>query len=94
MKVELPDAVRPVWNLLVHISIGAILLAAMLAIEVLLAGFVRLLGMIPFAPGWLKEAAEPMEQGLFLLDLFVVGLFLTAEVVKLLKGFWKEIRHG
>jgi hypothetical protein len=94
MKLALPDALKPVWTLVVHIVMGTLAFAAVLVVAVILAGFIRLVAMVPFAPEWLPDAAELVEKGLFYVDLFVSGLFLIAEVAKFIKGLWEEIRHG
>ena len=92
-RFELPAAVKPVWQLVVHLAIGAAAFASVLVIAVLLAGFIHLLALVPFAPEWLTRAAEFVEQALFVLDLLTAGLFLAAEVVKFTKRIWSEVRN-
>ena len=91
-RFAMPAAVKPVWVLVVHLAIGAAAFASVLVIAVLLAGFIHLLALIPFAPDWLTRAAEFVDQALFVLDLFTAGLFLAAEVVKFAKRLWSEVR--
>jgi len=86
--------VKPLAAMFFHIGVGAILLAGLLVIELLLAGFIHLLALAPWAPAWLNDASEIVEQALFMFDLVVCALFLGAELIKLCKSFWKEIRNG
>lgn len=94
MALKLPEAAKPLANLVLHIAIGAALFGAMILIEVLLAGFLQLVSMIPFFPHWLDYATDVLEQGLFMFDVLIVSLFLIAELIKLVIGFWSEIRNG
>ena len=94
MKFKLPEAVEPVWTFVTHLAVGAAMLMALIVIEVLLAGFLALVITIPFAPRWLADAANLLEQVLFGLDLLVMGLFLMAEVAKLVLALVKEVRGG
>lgn len=90
----MPEAVKPVLNLVAHIVIGASLFAAIVLIEVLLAGVLRLVAAIPFAPQWLDRIIDVVERALFGFDLLVAGLFLLAEAIKFARGLWRELRRG
>ncbi len=94
MALKLPEGLRPVADFAVQVAVGAAAFAVVMVVAVLLAGFIRALSLVPFAPIWLTAAAEWTEKGLFAIDLFGLGLFLLGEVAKLVRGLWKELIHG
>ncbi|WP_066807152.1 hypothetical protein [Sphingomonas asaccharolytica] len=94
MQIKVPESLRPVWDLVVHIVIGAIMLGGILVVELLLAGFIKLIGMAPFAPTWFPAASEVTERGLFAFDVLIGFLFLLTELIKFGKSSWREVRDG
>ena len=57
-RFKLPAAIKPVWDLLVHLTIGATVFGGVPLLALLFAGLIRLIGLVPFAPWWLVTAAE------------------------------------
>ena len=94
MAIKLPEAVKPVLNLVFHVIIGASLFAAIVLVEVMLAGVLKALALIPFAPHWLDRITDVVERALFAFDLCVAGLFLIAEAIKFVRGLWNGVRLG
>ena len=92
MSLTLPEAVRPVWDFVVHVAIGAIAFVAVLLIAVAIAGVVKGIEGLGFAPLWLMDAAHWVEWAIFWLDLFLFGLFFLAEALKLTRRLVKEMR--
>jgi len=94
MAIKLPEAAKPLADFVVQVVIGAIVFILVLLVAVIVAGAIRGIAMLPFAPEWLVTAAEWAEQMLFGLDLFTFALFLLTEAFKLGRGLWKEITGG
>jgi hypothetical protein len=94
MEFELPEAAKPFADFIIHVLIGATAFVIIMVIEVALAGCVKVIALLPIAPHWLVNAAEIGEQALFAFDALLFALFLIAEAIKLVRGFWKENQHG
>jgi hypothetical protein len=91
MAIKVPQALKPVVDFTIQVTVGAIGFVAILVVAVGVAAAVRLIGSIWFAPDWLEHRAESIEQALFWFDIGCFALFLAAEAIKLVKGLWKEI---
>jgi hypothetical protein len=91
MSVTLPKSLKPVVDLAIQVAVGAVGFIAILLVAVLLAGVVKLLGALWFAPAWLGPTADAIERAIFWFDVVCLVLFLTAEAIKFIKGLWKEV---
>lgn len=92
MQFILPKALKPVIDLVIQVAVGALAFAGILLIAVGLAGIVKLLGSLSFAPPWLAGHADGIEQGIFWFDVCCLVLFLIAEGIKFVIGLCKEVR--
>lgn len=91
MRFTFPKALKPIVDLVIQVAIGAVGFVGILFIAVGVAGVVRLLGELSFAPSWLKASADGIEWGIFWFDVGCLVLFLAAEAIKLVKGLWREV---
>lgn len=90
-QFSVPKPLKPIVDLVIQVTIGAIGFVAIMAIAVGVAGAVKFLGYLSFAPPWLAAYADGIERGIFWFDIVCLVLFLAAEAIKLVKGLWKEV---
>jgi hypothetical protein len=91
MAFTVPKPLKPVLDLVIQVAIGAIAFIALLLIAAIVAGIVKLLGALSFAPPWLAKSADGIERGIFWFDVGCLVLFLTAEAIKFVRGLWNEV---
>ncbi|MEG3176177.1 hypothetical protein U1872_08055 [Sphingomonas sp. RB3P16] len=80
----LPESVKPIVDFAVHVVVGAVVVATIMVVAACLAGVVHVIRYFGFQPTWFTEPAELAEKSLFFLDLFLGGLFLAVEALKLI----------
>ncbi len=93
MGLSVPTAVKPFWDFAVHVVVGAVSFCVVLLVAVALSGVVHLLERWVGVPPWILEGAAWAEFCLFWGDLFLFGLFLVSESLKLVRGIlasWRE----
>lgn len=90
MVIKLPDGLKPVWDNVLQVVIGAFLFSTVLVAVAAIGGLVRLIEYLGFSPHWFIETAEWGEKILFWLDLFVFVLFLLSETLKFIRSLYLE----
>ena len=90
MALELRESLRPVFDFVVQVIVGAALFTVILLVALVLAGIVHLLSLVGFSPEWLIKGAHWLEFGIFWFDAFCFALFLGSEAAKLVRGLWRE----
>lgn len=91
MAVEVSKEVRPAVDFAIQVVVGAFMFTIVALVAVGIAGLIKLIEWLGFAPPWLIEGLHWAEWGVFWLDLFCFGLFLMSEAIKLIIGMWKEL---
>lgn len=91
MAIEIPRALKPVTDFAVQVIVGALAFTAVMLIAVGLAALVKWIETWEVAPEWLIGGLHWLEWGLFWTDAFCFGLFLVSEVLKLVRGLWREL---
>ena len=90
MAFKLPHSAKPMIDFAIHVVVGAFGFVVVLIVAVAISAFVKAIdGMVPV---WVQKGADFAEVALFGLDLFLFGLFVVSEAVKLVRGLWKEWR--
>jgi|GEM_PF-2143606 uncharacterized protein involved in cysteine biosynthesis len=92
MALSLPPGLKPVGDFSVQVIVGAILFVLIALVAVALAGLVKWIETWNVAPEWLLGGLHWVEWGIFWVDVFSFGLFLAAEVAKLIKALWNGWR--
>ncbi len=88
MEFKLPQAAKPMIDFAIHVVVGAFGFLVVLGVAVAISAFVKATdGMVPT---WVASGAEFAEKALFLLDLFLFGLFVLTEAFKLVRGLVNE----
>ena len=82
------------WKFVIHVVVGALQFLLILLIALVLAGVVKIVEGLHFAPQWLVQGIEWVEQVVFWADVFAFGLFLAAEILKLAAGLRWEVSEA
>lgn len=94
MAIELPKGLKPVGDFCIQIVIGAIAFTVVAMVAVLLAALVKWVETWNVAAEWLIGALHWVEWAIFWVDIFCFGLFLIAEVLKLIRALWRDWNEG
>ncbi len=92
MRLNVPADLKPLFDFVGHVVVGAIGFAVIMAVAVVLGFLVKAFEALGFAPPWSIAVAEWFEIGLFALDLALFSLFLLVEAIKLTRKLLREIR--
>ena len=90
MALRIPAKVQPVVDFAVQIVVGALAFVAVFLVAVLVAGFVRTVEHLGFAPAWLSTSADWVEKFIWGADLIGLALFLVSEILTFGRKLWKE----
>ncbi len=82
------------WKFVIHVVVGALQFLLILLVALLLAGVVKVVEGLNFAPQWLVQGIEWVEQVVFWADVFAFGLFLAAEILNLAAGLRWEVSEA
>ena len=94
MAIELPKGLKPAGDFCFQVVVGAIMFTVIAMVAVALAAFVKWMETWGVAPEWLLEGLHWVEWAIFWVDVLCFGLFLTAEVLKLIRAFWRDWIEG
>lgn len=88
---QLPRSAKPMIDFAIHVVVGACGFLLVLAVAVAILLSVKAID--GTVPAWVQSGADLAKKALFGLDLFLFGLFVLSEALKLVRGLvdeWKS----
>lgn len=92
--LELPEAARAPFRLMMHLVLGTALFAALLYAAVLLAAFAKWLEHRYTTPDWFAPAVGVVEMAIFATDVLLYGAMVLSESAQFLRTLWREFKDG
>ena len=88
------DSLAEAWKFVIHVVIGGLQFLVLLLVTALIAGLVKAIRYLEFAPAWLVQGLEWVEWTVFWIDVLVFGLFVVAEALTLIASLWQKVRSS
>ena len=90
MAIKLSKSMKPVYDFVFQVLLGAALFTIILFVAVGLAFLVQTIEALKIAPEWLIDGLHWIEFGLFWVDAVCFGLFLVAEALMFARALWSR----